>query len=75
MPGAARADADRSFRVHDAVPRDARPLRQRVERVADEARVVGQSRETRDLPVRGDAAARDPRDGGVDERVRAQGSS
>ncbi len=58
-----------ALRVHDAVPRDARAVRQRGHRVADQARVRRQTREARDLPVARDAPARDAPHHGVDASV------
>src|ERR1700716_1512744 len=51
-------EADRALRVHHTLPRDARPRRQCVHRVSDQARLTAQPRQSRDLPVSRDAPPR-----------------
>jgi hypothetical protein len=55
-----RKRADCALCIHDALPRNRRVGRQRVECVTDEARLPGQAGEARHLPVGSYAASRYP---------------
>ena len=70
LPGRALTrEADRALRIHHALPRDARPRRQCVHRVSDQARLTAQPSQPRDLPVGRDAPPRNARHHAVDTPV------
>jgi hypothetical protein len=50
------AKADRALRIHDALPRDCFPTRDRVERVTNETRLPRQPCDARHLTVGGHSA-------------------
>ncbi len=63
------AEADLPRRVDDPVPRNVAVGGQRVQRVPDQPRLTGQSRQRGHLAVGRDAAFRDARDDSVDLRI------
>lgn len=56
----AGTEADASFGVDDSVPRDSTVAGEGIEGVADETRVAGNPRETRDLTVSSDTSTGNP---------------
>jgi hypothetical protein len=63
------ARADAPLRVDDAVPGNAVPLAEAVQRITHLTRVAAESCEARHLPVGGDATPRNPPDHGEDAPV------
>jgi hypothetical protein len=63
------AGADLSADIDHAVPGDPAPIIERAQRVADETRLAGQTRQPRDLAIGCDSAARNARDYRIDPLV------
>ncbi len=65
--------AELALRIHDALPGDACARGQRVQRVADKARLAGDAGDARDLPVGRDAASGNARHDRVDSGMQTVG--